>query len=94
MCGWRTFYSMATVIAMHRARARGHRRLIGLIACWNRPALRVAEARLRRAVVGSVGYWALGRWRSPIVTGSVRLDDRGLVFVLPLQNSPPTLRPA
>ena len=77
----RGLYTTATAMAMHRARAAGHRRLIGLIAGWNRPALRVAEIRLQRAVVGSVGYWALGRRRPPIVTGSVRLDAAGYVFV-------------
>ena len=51
----RGLYTTATVMAIHRAREEGHRRLIGLIAGWNRPALRVAELRLQRAVVGSVG---------------------------------------
>lgn len=78
----RGLYTTATVMAMHRAREEGHRRLIGLIAGWNRPALRVAETRLQRAVVGSVGYWELGWRRPPIVTGNVRLDGEGYVFVV------------
>lgn len=77
----RGLYTTATVMAMHRARTRGHRRLIGLIAGWNWLALRVAETRLQREIVGSVGYWALGRWRPPIVTGRVRLDAEEHVFV-------------
>jgi GNAT superfamily N-acetyltransferase len=77
----RGLYTTATVMAMHRARELGHRRLIGLIAGWNRPALRVAETKLQRAVIGSVGYWGLGWRQSPIVTGSVRLDADGYVLV-------------
>jgi GNAT superfamily N-acetyltransferase len=90
----RGLYTAATVMAMHRARAQGRTRLIGLIAGWNRPALRVAELRLQRAVVGSVGYWALGAWRPAIVTGSIRLDDGGRVFVPPRAGAPPTPWPA
>ena len=89
----RGLYTAATVMAMHRARARGHTRLIGLIAGWNRPALRVAETRLQRPVVGTVGYWTVGPWRPPIVTGSVRLDEGGRVFV-PRAGAPSTLRSA
>jgi hypothetical protein len=43
--------------------------------------LRVAETKLQRAVIGSVGYWGLGWRQSPIVTGSVRLDADGYVLV-------------
>ncbi len=84
----RGLYTTATAMAMHRARARGQTRLIGLIAGWNRPALRVAETRLQRAVVGTVGYWALGCWRSPILTGGVRLDATGRVIVPPPHRRP------
>jgi GNAT superfamily N-acetyltransferase len=90
----RGLYTTATVMAMHRAREQGHRRLIGLIAAWNRPALRVAEVRLRREVVGTVGYLALGPWRPPIVSGSVRLDDQGRVFVPPRAGAARAHRPA
>jgi hypothetical protein len=76
-------YTAATVAAMHRARERGHRRLIGLIAAWNTPARRVAEQELQRAVVGTVGYWAIGPWRPPLARGRVHLDDQGRVFVPP-----------
>jgi hypothetical protein len=77
----RGLYTAATVTAMHRARERGHRRLIGLIAAWNLPVLRVAEEGLRRAVVGTAGYWAIGRWRRPVVTGRVHVDEQGRVLV-------------
>jgi GNAT superfamily N-acetyltransferase len=77
----RGLYTAATVTAMHRARERGHRRLIGLIAAWNLPVRRIAEDALQRTVVGTVGYWAVGRERPPLVTGRVRLDRRGRVFV-------------
>ena len=88
----RGLYTAATVMAMHRARERGHIRLIGLIASWNEPARRVAEEKFQRTVVGTAGYWVLGRWRPPIVTGSVRLDDKGHVFVPPRHRaSPPPL---
>jgi hypothetical protein len=90
----RGLYTAATVMAMHRARAQGRTRLIGLIASWNRPARRVAETRLQRVVVGSVGCWALGPWRTPTVSGSVRLDDQGRVFVPPRAGAAPTHRPA
>jgi len=76
----RGLYAAATVAAMHRARERGHRRLIGLIAAWNASARRVAEE-LQRSVIGTVGYWTIGRWRQPLVRGRVRLDDQGRVFV-------------
>jgi GNAT superfamily N-acetyltransferase len=80
----RGLYAAATVAAMHRAREQGHRRLIGLIAAWNTPARRVAERELQRSVIGTVGHWAIGYWRPPLMSGWVRLDDRGRVFV-PLQ---------
>ena len=70
----RGLYTAATVTAMHRARERGHRRLIGLIAAWNVPVRRIAEDALQRSVVGTVGYWTVGRSRPPLVTGRVRLD--------------------
>jgi hypothetical protein len=74
-------YTAATVLAMHRARQQGHSRLIGLIAGWNAPARRVAEVKLERSVVGTVGYWALGPWRLSFVRGNVRLDERGRAFI-------------
>jgi GNAT superfamily N-acetyltransferase len=89
----RGLYTTATVMAMHRARERGHRRLVGLIAAWNSPARHVAEVTLQRAVVGTAGYWALGRWRRAIVTGSVQLDDGGRLFVPRRHDAPPPLPP-
>ena len=77
----RGIYTAATVTTMHRARERGHRRLIGLIAAWNLPVRRIAEEELRRSVVGTVGYWTVGRGRPPLVTGRVRLDESGHLFV-------------
>jgi GNAT superfamily N-acetyltransferase len=79
----RGLYKAATVTAMHRARARGHQRLIGLIAAWNIPVRRIAEEELQRSVAGTVGYWTVGRSRPALVTGRVRLDERGRVFVPP-----------
>ena len=58
----RGLYTAATVTAMHRARERGHRRLIGLIAAWNTP-----RAPHRRG-----GAPALGRRDGGV------LDDRTL----------------
>ena len=83
----RGLYTAATVTAMHRARERGHRRLIGLIAAWNLPVRRIVEEELQRSVVGTVGYWAVGRERPPLVTGHVRLDESGRVFVPPDQDA-------
>jgi GNAT superfamily N-acetyltransferase len=77
----RGLYTAATVAAMHRARERGHQRLIGLIAVWNAPARRLAEQKLQRSVVGSLGHWTIGPWRPPLVTGRARLDEWGRVFV-------------
>ena len=77
----RSLYAAATVAAMHRARERGHRRLIGLIAAWNASARRIAERELQRSVIGTVGYWTIGPWHPPVVRGRVRLDDQGRVFV-------------
>jgi hypothetical protein len=77
----RGLYTAATVTAMHRARERGRRRLIGLLATWNSPVRHIAEKKLQRSVVGTVGYWTVSGWRAPFVTGRVQLDDRGCVFV-------------
>jgi GNAT superfamily N-acetyltransferase len=77
----RGLYTAATVAAMHRAREQGHRRIVGLIAAWNTPARRVAEQELGRSVIGTVGYWAIGPWRPPLVRGRVRVDDQGRVVV-------------
>ena len=65
----RGLYTTATAMAMHRARARGHTRLIGLIARWNRPALRVAETGSSARLSAP---WATGR--SPLAAPD---HDRG-----------------
>ena len=64
---------------------RPHRRV-------ERPGRRVAEEELQRSVVGTVGYWTVGRSRPPLVTGRVRLDERGRVFV-PLDRRRPSIVP-
>jgi GNAT superfamily N-acetyltransferase len=86
----RGLYTTSIVMAMHRARERGYVRLIGLIAAWNTPARRVAEEKLQRAVVGTVGYWAFGWRRSYFVTGSARLDDGEHVCVPARPGVPPS----
>jgi hypothetical protein len=77
----RGLYTAATVTAMHRAREHGHRRMIGLLATWNSPVRHIAEEKLQRSVVGTVGYWTVCGWRPPLVTGRVQLDASGCVFV-------------
>jgi hypothetical protein len=83
----RGLYTAATVTAMHRARERGHRRLVGLIAAWNLPVRRIAEEKLQRSVVGTVGYWTVRRGHPPLVTGRVQVDGSGRVFVRPDQDA-------
>jgi GNAT superfamily N-acetyltransferase len=77
----RGLYVAGTLMAMQRARDRGDLRLIGLIAGWNRTARRVAEEKLQRTVVGTVGYWGSGRWRCHFATGEIALDGDGRVFI-------------
>jgi hypothetical protein len=77
----RGLYAAGTVMAMQRGREEGDLRVIGLIAGWNRPARRVAEEKLQRRIVGSVGYWGVGRWHYPFVTGDVVVDGEGRVLI-------------
>jgi hypothetical protein len=84
----RGLYRTGTTMAMHRARAQGYKRLIGLIAAWNTPTHRVAAVELQRRVVGTAGYWTIGR--RPVVTGHVRLDEGGRVYVPPPRGGAPS----
>jgi hypothetical protein len=64
-----------------RARERGARRTVGLVAWWNRIPLHVARDKYRYTVVGTIGYWRLGPWRRYFSTGLVRLEGRSGVRV-------------
>lgn len=57
-------------------RARGHRRMVALVATWNEAPRRVAE-RTGFAEIGRVARWRLGPWRRWSTAGEVRFDEAG-----------------
>jgi GNAT superfamily N-acetyltransferase len=61
-----------------RARAAGVTRLVWLVAWWNARSLGLAD-QCQARVVGTVGYWALGRRRRYFATGDARLEPHGVV---------------
>jgi hypothetical protein len=63
-----------------QALGRGCRRSLGIVAVWNTPSLR-ANDQTGRVRVGTVGHLAIGPWRRPFATGSVRFDPDGAVTV-------------
>jgi hypothetical protein len=65
---------------MLRAREGGVGRLVWLAAWWNARSLGLADQVASR-VVGTVGYWAVGRLRRYGVTGDVRIDGDGAVII-------------
>lgn len=66
--------------ASRRAFAGGVSRLAWLVAWWNARSLALAEQFTSR-VVGTVGYWALGRHRWYFAGGEVRLGPEGSVRI-------------
>jgi GNAT superfamily N-acetyltransferase len=66
--------------AVERARTRGDRRCVGLIAAWNHAGLRWAE-HLGWARVGSVGYRRVGLRRRYFATGAMALVGREVRFL-------------
>lgn len=66
--------------ASRRALASGILRLAWLTAWWNARSLALAD-QFRSRVVGTVGYWALGRHRWYFADGQVRLDAEGSVCI-------------
>jgi GNAT superfamily N-acetyltransferase len=77
----RGLYSASTAHAFAAAHAAGYRRVIGLVASWNRPALHVMVDKWRRVPVGTIRETGIGPWRRMIVRGRVRADGAGAVFV-------------
>jgi len=73
--------SLASILALHRARARGLRRSIALVAWWNTPAMRSSWQKAGRVIVGTTGYWNLGLCRHYFATGDVGLDEGGGVSI-------------
>jgi GNAT superfamily N-acetyltransferase len=65
-----------------QALARGCRRSLGIVAIWNAPSLR-ANDHTGRVRVGTIGYVAVGPWRSHFATGLVGFDRDGCVTVPP-----------
>lgn len=72
--------SVGSIMALHKAKKKGCKRSIALVATWNKPSLRTSGEKTGRKVVGKVGYWAMGKNRY-FVTGHVQLDEYGNVYV-------------
>jgi hypothetical protein len=77
----RGIHTTSSLLALDQAKELGSRRVIGLAACWNSPAL-CAMQKAGRKVVGTVGYWRVLRRRFYFASKSVQIDDRGNVLVL------------
>jgi GNAT superfamily N-acetyltransferase len=69
--------------AMERARQRGNRRYVGLIATWNRPSLRWAE-HLGWVRLGTVGWRRVGLRRRYFATGALAIVDGEARFLPPV----------
>lgn len=78
----RGIHSFATGLVLERARRRGLRRSVTLIAWWNVPARRVALEKAERTVVGTVSRHGIGPWRSHRSSGAASIED-GLLIVGP-----------
>jgi GNAT superfamily N-acetyltransferase len=65
--------------AVERARQQGARRLVGLVAAWNRASLRWAEG-LGWKRLGSVGYRHVGLRRRYFAKGSMAIVDGEIRF--------------
>ncbi len=69
-------------VAMERARQRGNRRYVGLIAAWNHASLRWAE-HLGWERLGTVGWRRVGLRRRYFATGALAIVDGEVRFLLP-----------
>jgi hypothetical protein len=63
-----------------QARAAGTSRIVWLTAWWNARSLGLAD-QVDSRVLGTVGYWGLGRHRRYFATGHVRLERDGAVVI-------------
>lgn len=72
----------AAAWSQRHVRARGHRRMVALVARWNEAPSRTAE-RIGMVVVGRVGCWRLGGWRRHFATGAAFLDPAGRFRLAP-----------
>ena len=77
----RGIHSLSTAMALDRAGVRGFSRSITIVAWWNAASLRVVREKAEREAVGTVGYWQLGIARRHFVTGTVRFNAAGHVYV-------------
>ena len=57
---------------LHDESEAGARTHITLVAWWHQPSIR-AFSRVGMTVIGSIGRWNVGPWRSCFATGAVRL---------------------
>lgn len=74
----RGFHARSAVRALHEARDAGHRRLVGFVAPWNRPALRVTLEVSGREVVGWLGYRRTLAGRRAFAEGAAQVVGGGI----------------
>jgi hypothetical protein len=86
---WRRSGLLATAAAwsQQHVRARGHRRMVALVARWNAAPARTAE-RVGMEVVGQVGCWRFGPWRRHFARGAAFLDRAGRIRLPPATPRP------
>lgn len=65
-------HAAAATLALHRMQRRGLRQVLGIIAWWNEPSLRVVRDKMGYRVVGAIGAWRIGRWQHEFSEGAVR----------------------
>jgi GNAT superfamily N-acetyltransferase len=70
----RGLHAFFHLLALRRARERGSRRSLSVVAWWNTPALRVSRDYAGRQALGTIGYWGFGSFKHYFATGAVTLD--------------------
>lgn len=69
-------HAAAAALALHRLHERGLHQVVGIIAWWNQPSLRVVRDRLGYQVVGTIGAWHAGPWHHDFAAGAVHFATK------------------